>query len=106
MVPSLPREEDHVVGEISHAMLMSRYYPRTTAKTTFCLRYSSQLYMILESILANMYSPQRPNARSVSFIRATDEQLKTWRSNLPDVLKLDASNLPQMSPPTNVTTLK
>jgi len=92
--------------DIPEQTIDPRYYPRTTSKTTFCLRYSSQLYMILESILANMYSPQRPNARSVSFIRTTDEQLKQWRKTLPDVLKMDTDNLPQLSPPTNVTTLK
>ena len=87
-------------------LLMARSYPRTASKTTFTLRYSSQLNMILESILVNMYSPQRPHARSVSFIRAADEQLRQWRTTVPDTLRLDRDNLPQFCPPTNVICLK
>jgi hypothetical protein len=53
-----------------------------------------------------MYSPERPNARSMSFIRSAVENLDNWRNNLPVELKLEKQILPPCSPPSNVVTLK
>lgn len=83
-----------------------RRYPHTMSRTTCVLRYSSQLHMILESILVNMYSPHRPHARSLSFIEHAEERLKEWRADLPDDLWIDRSHLPEFCPPTNVVVLK
>jgi hypothetical protein len=62
--------------------------------------------MILESILVNMYSPHRPHARSLSFIESAHQQLKDWRSNLPDDLFIDRAKLPEWCPPTNIIVMK
>lgn len=81
-------------------------YPRTTTMTNYVLRYTAELNQILEYILIGMYSPHRPHARSVSFIRGADERLRNWYENLPPNLKLEKDRLPEFSPPTNITLLK
>jgi hypothetical protein len=53
-----------------------------------------------------MYSPDRPNARSRSFIKAAEERLDDWRRNLPAQLKLEKPHLPAYSPPANIVILK
>lgn len=78
-------------------------YPRTTTMTNYVLRYYVHLNHILEDILVNMYSPHRPQARSVTFIRNADEKLKKWWDDLPPALKLDKARLPEFCPPTNIT---
>lgn len=80
-------------------------YPRTTTMTNYVLRYYVHLNQILESILVNMYSPHRPQARSVTFIRSADEKLKKWWDGLPPSLKLEKTRLPEFCPPTNITLL-
>jgi hypothetical protein len=85
---------------------LGREYPPTKLLKTFALRYSSKLNIILESILANMYSPGRPNARSLSFIRSAVDKLEAWRKTLPAELKIEGPDLPSCSPPANVVILK
>ncbi|ORY34327.1 fungal-specific transcription factor domain-domain-containing protein [Naematelia encephala] len=80
-------------------------YPHQPRLTIFTLRHSCQLNIILESILTNMYSIERPNARSLSFIRTADERLVSWLKNLPRELWLDINDLPAVSPPTHIVTL-
>lgn len=88
------------------AELTCRRYPRRTSMTSFTLRRTIGLNLILETILVNMYSPTRPNARSVSFIRKTDESLLKWYAELPDAIKLERGKLPEFCPPTNISVLK
>lgn len=78
-------------------------YPRTTSMTNYVLRYYVVLNQILEEILVNMYSPHRPQARSVTFIRHADEKLKKWWDELAPAIKLDSARLPEFCPPTNIT---
>ncbi|BEI92243.1 uncharacterized protein CcaverHIS019_0410630 [Cutaneotrichosporon cavernicola] len=80
-------------------------YPRTTSMTNYVLKYYVVLNQILEEILINMYSPHRPQARSVTFIRNADEKLKKWWDELPPAIKLDKARLPEFCPPTNITLL-
>lgn len=81
-------------------------YPRRTSMTSFTLRRTIGLNLILETILVNMYSPTRPNARSVSFIRKTDESLLKWYAELPAAIKLERGKMPEFCPPTNISVLK
>lgn len=74
--------------------------------TSFALRRTISLNVILENILVNMYSPTRPNARSVSFIRKTEDALQKWYDDLPAEIKLERGKLPEFCPPTNISVLK
>lgn len=62
--------------------------------------------MILESILLNMYSPERPNARSLSFVRSAHERLDGFWADLPGDLKLVKGSMPSVCPPSNCVMLK
>lgn len=77
-----------------------------TLRTNYGLRFYSQLNMMVESILVNMYSPHRPEARSTSFILSMDERLSEWWKDLPSGMKLDPANLPEYCPPISITVLK
>jgi hypothetical protein len=81
-------------------------YPKRKLLKTFTLRHFSGLNLILESILTNMYSPSRPNARSLSFIRSAVDRLDTWRKQLPEEIKIESHSLPAISPPANTVILK
>jgi hypothetical protein len=74
--------------------------------TVRILRFSSRLNMILESILLNMYSPERPNARSLSFVRSAHERLDEFWRSLPRDLRLEKGNMPVVCLPSNVIMLK
>jgi hypothetical protein len=80
-------------------------YPARKLLKTFTLRHSSRLNLILESILTNMYSPSRPNARSLSFIRSAIDRLDQWRQQLPAEIRIEAHSLPAISPPANTVML-
>lgn len=80
-------------------------YPKCKLLKTFTLRHLSKLNLILESILTNMYSPMRPNARSLSFIRSASDKLESWRRDLPTELKIEAPMVPTASPPSNIVIL-
>lgn len=62
--------------------------------------------MILESILLNMYSPERPNARSLSFVRSAHERLDEFWAQLPRDLRMEKGNMPDVCPPSNGILLK
>lgn len=81
-------------------------YPPFAANTVRILRHSSRLNMILESILLNMYSPERPNARSLSFVRSAHERLDEFWQSLPRDLRLEKGNMPAVCPPSNGILLK
>ncbi|BEJ00153.1 hypothetical protein CcaverHIS631_0500100 [Cutaneotrichosporon cavernicola] len=107
---SLPADPDDAVEWTPHlpsgaALPLSKSYPSTKLLKTFTLRHSSKLNIILESILTNMYSPDRPNMRSLSFIRSAVDKLETWRRNLPSELRIEGPTLPRCSPPANVVIL-
>lgn len=88
------------------ALPLAKLYPPTKLLKTFTLRHSSRLNIILESILTNMYSPGRPNARSLAFIRSAVDDLERWRRDLPQQLRIEGPTLPACSPPANVVILK
>ena len=77
-----------------------------TLQTTHAWRYFCKLNIQLEAILQNMYSPERPNARSLSFVRTATERLDKWRQEQPDDLKLDSPMLPVTTPPTHIVVQK
>ena len=84
----------------------TRGYPALASHTVRVLRYSSRLNMMLESILLNMYSPERPNARSLSFVRSAHERLDEFWQGLPKDLRLERGNMPAVCPPSNMVLLK
>lgn len=96
----------HLRGESLRNEADQRSYPPTKVMTTYALRHSCRLNIILESILTNMYSPERPNARSLSFVRTASERLEAWRRDQPVDLKIDGPIMPLICPPTHIVLQK
>lgn len=83
-------------------------YPPIAAHSTSCFMRMCQLSVIFNQILIHMYDPMRQNseAEMEECLAAQEAALKKWWEDLPSFLKIDASVLPPLSPPSHVVTLK
>ncbi|KAL1412971.1 hypothetical protein Q8F55_000720 [Vanrija albida] len=77
-------------------------YPPTPQLKMFTMRYLVRLVMLLDSVLANMYSPSVSNNRSLGFIREAIEKLEAWWASLPPNLRIDEPRHAACSPPPNI----
>lgn len=84
------------------------HYPPTQAHSTSCFMKMCGLAEILNQILIHIYDPMRQTTES-DFLDCVQEQAKNlsdWWDELPDYLRLIASELPLYSPPSHIMTLK
>lgn len=84
------------------------HYPPTQAHSTSCFMKMCGLAEILNQILVHIYDPMGQTTES-EFLDCVQEQAKNlsdWWDELPDYLRLSASDLPLYSPPSHIMTLK
>lgn len=84
------------------------HYPQTQAHSTSCFTKMCGLSEVLNQILIHIYDPIRRATDSEFFdcIQKQGEALVEWWNDLPDHLKLIASDLPPYSPPSHIVILK
>lgn len=84
------------------------HYPPTQAHSTSCFMRMCGLAEILNQILIHIYDPMRQSSEA-EFFECVQEQAKNlseWWEELPDYLKLVATDLPPYCPPSHIMTLK
>ena len=84
------------------------HYPPTQAHSTTCFIQMCGLAEILNQILVHVYDPMRQSTEA-EFFDCVQEQAKNlgdWWDELPDYLRLVATDLPPYSPPSHIMTLK
>lgn len=83
-------------------------YPPIAAHSTSCFMRMCQLSVIFNQILIHMYDPLQQNseAEMQECLIRQEAALKEWWDDLPSFLKIEASVLPPLSPPSHVVTLK
>ncbi|KAL1872866.1 hypothetical protein Plec18167_006516 [Paecilomyces lecythidis] len=82
-------------------------YPPAQAHSTSCFMRMCGLAEILNQIIIHIYDPVRKSTES-EFYTCVQEQgrnLKEWWEELPEFLKLVATNLPLYCPPSHIVTL-
>lgn len=84
------------------------HYPPTQAHSTSCFMKMCGLAEILNQILIHIYDPMRQNTEAEFFdcVQEQSRNLSEWWDDLPDYLKLVASELPSYCPPSHIMTLK
>ncbi|KAH8647977.1 fungal-specific transcription factor domain-containing protein [Xylariales sp. PMI_506] len=84
-----------------------QHYPPTQAHSTSCFMQVCQLSVIFNQILINIYDPLREGTEYEiqTCIKIQERALSLWWENLPQFLKLDASDLPMFAPPSHIVTL-
>ncbi|KAJ5673393.1 hypothetical protein N7507_002520 [Penicillium longicatenatum] len=83
------------------------HYPPTQAHSTSCFMRMCGLAEILNQILVHIYDPMRQSTEA-EFFECVQEQAKNlgeWWDELPDYLKLVATDLPPYCPPSHIMTL-
>ncbi|KAL1963916.1 hypothetical protein VTN77DRAFT_7722 [Rasamsonia byssochlamydoides] len=83
------------------------HYPPTQAHSTSCFMKMCGLAEILNQIIIHIYDPLRQTGEN-EFINCVQEQEKNlarWWDELPDYLRLVATNLPPYCPPSHIVTL-
>ncbi|KAJ5725308.1 uncharacterized protein N7483_006665 [Penicillium malachiteum] len=83
------------------------HYPPTQAHSTSCFMRMCGLAEILNQILIHIYDPMRQSTEA-EFFECVQEQAKNlseWWEELPDYLKLVATDLPPYCPPSHIMTL-
>ncbi|KAH8895687.1 fungal-specific transcription factor domain-containing protein [Thozetella sp. PMI_491] len=82
-------------------------YPATLAHSTSCFKQMCQLSVIFNEILIHMYDPLRQNTEEEMQDCFTRQEvaLKQWWDDLPSPLKLEASSLPELAPPSHIVLL-
>ncbi len=83
-------------------------YPPTPAHSTSCFTRMCQLSVIFNEILIHMYDPLSQNTElemQECFVRQ-ERALKQWWDDLPLPLKLEATNMPLLAPPSHIVLLK
>lgn len=67
-----------------------------------------RLCEIFNRVLINIYDPIGANTESdiQTCVEKEGDNMKTWWSELPDFLKIDAKTLPPHCPPSHIVTLK
>jgi hypothetical protein len=84
------------------------HYPPTQAHSTSCFMKMCGLAEVLNQILIHIYDPMRQISAS-EFYDCVQEQAKNlsdWWDELPDYLKLVATDLPSYCPPSHIMILK
>lgn len=84
------------------------HYPPTQAHSTSCFMKMCGLAEILNQILVHIYDPMRQNTEAEFFdcVQEQSRNLSDWWDDLPDYLKLLATELPPYCPPSHIMTLK
>ncbi|KAJ5535902.1 transcriptional regulator family: Fungal Specific TF [Penicillium frequentans] len=83
------------------------HYPPTQAHSTSCFMRMCGLAEILNQILVHIYDPMRQSTEA-EFFECVQEQARNlgeWWDELPDYLKLVATDLPPYCPPSHIMTL-
>ncbi|PSR85877.1 fungal-specific transcription factor domain-domain-containing protein [Coniella lustricola] len=82
-------------------------YPPIAAHSTSCFMLMCQLSVIFNQILIHMYDPLQQNSEAEiqECLTRQEAALKKWWEDLPSFLKIEASVLPPLSPPSHVVTL-
>ncbi|PYH92540.1 C6 transcription factor [Aspergillus ellipticus CBS 707.79] len=83
------------------------HYPPTQAHSTSCFMKMCGLAEILNQILIHIYDPLR-QVSEAEFYDCIQEQaanLADWWEDLPDYLKLQATEIPPYAPPSHIVTL-
>jgi hypothetical protein len=85
-----------------------RNYPPTQAHSTSCFMRVCGLAEILNQIIVHIYDPDRQSSEQEFYtcVREQERNLQEWWENLPDFLRLDASNLPLYCPPSHIVNMK
>ncbi|KAJ5359327.1 uncharacterized protein N7496_011740 [Penicillium cataractarum] len=83
------------------------HYPPTQAHSTSCFIQMCGLAEILNQILIHIYDPMRQSTEAEFFdcVQEQAKNLSDWWDELPDYLKLVATDLPSYSPPSHIMTL-
>ncbi|KAJ5883311.1 uncharacterized protein N7473_010197 [Penicillium subrubescens] len=83
------------------------HYPPTQAHSTSCFIQMCGLAEILNQILIHIYDPMRQSTEAEFFdcVQEQAKNLSDWWDELPDYLKLVATDLPPYSPPSHIMTL-
>ncbi len=83
-------------------------YPPTPAHSTSCFMRMCQLSVIFNGILIHMYDPlgQNTGAEIQDCFTRQEVALKQWWDDLPFALKMEASALPPLAPPSHIVLLK
>ncbi|KAJ5091310.1 Transcription factor [Penicillium alfredii] len=83
------------------------HYPPTQAHSTSCFMKMCGLAEILNQILIHIYDPMRQTTESEFYdcIQEQAKNLSDWWDELPDYLKLVATELPSYSPPSHIMIL-
>lgn len=84
------------------------HYPPTQAHSTSCFIQMCGLAEILNQILVYIYDPMRQSTENQFFdcVQEQAKNLSDWWDELPDYLKLVATDLPAYCPPSHIMTLK
>ncbi|KAJ5146956.1 transcriptional regulator family: Fungal Specific TF [Penicillium atrosanguineum] len=83
------------------------HYPPTQAHSTTCFIQMCGLAEILNQILVHVYDPMRQSTEAEFFdcVQEQARNLGEWWDELPDYLRLVATDLPPYSPPSHIMTL-
>ncbi|KAK2030405.1 fungal-specific transcription factor domain-containing protein [Colletotrichum zoysiae] len=82
-------------------------YPPATAHSTSCFMQMCRLSIVFNEILVHMYDPVRPNSQAEmqDCLAKQEVALRQWWDELPSFLKIDATALPALAPPSHIITL-
>ncbi|KAJ5161856.1 hypothetical protein N7492_007248 [Penicillium capsulatum] len=82
-------------------------YPPTQAHSTSCFMKMCGLAEILNQILVHIYDPMHQNTEAEFFdcVQEQSKNLSDWWDDLPEYLKLVATDLPPYCPPSHIMTL-
>ncbi|KAL1988828.1 hypothetical protein VTN96DRAFT_7712 [Rasamsonia emersonii] len=83
------------------------HYPPTQAHSTSCFMKMCGLAEILNQIIIHIYDPLRQTGENefLACVKEQEKNLARWWDELPDYLRLVATNLPPYCPPSHIVTL-
>lgn len=83
-------------------------YPPMQSHATSCFMNTCRLSVIFNQILIHMYNPlqQNTSAEIQACLENEERELRSWREDLPEFLRIRAKSLPVYSPPSHIVTLK
>lgn len=83
-------------------------YPPSTAHSATCFIAMIRLSLIFNEILLHMYDPVIPNTENemIECVTIQGPALDKWWDDFPPYLKMEATNLPAIGPPTHLFTSK
>ncbi|KAK2008873.1 fungal-specific transcription factor [Colletotrichum eremochloae] len=82
-------------------------YPPAAAHSTSCFMQMCRLSIVFNEILVHMYDPVRPNSQAEmqDCVAKQEVALRQWWEELPSFLKIEATALPALAPPSHIITL-